>query len=66
LMEDGFAVKDPTVAMEKLPTTSGFFFGGIQYDHWYFDDLKSTITQIEALLNNPKLERAGFTYHASW
>jgi hypothetical protein len=66
LMEDGFAVKDPTVAMEKLPTTSGFFFGGIQYDHWYFDDLKSTITQIETLLNNPKFERADFTYRASW
>lgn len=66
LMEDGMAVKDPTAAMEKLPTTAGFFFGGTQYDQYYFDDLKDTVTQVEAILNNPKLEKASIYYRSSW
>jgi hypothetical protein len=66
VIEDGFAVKDPAVAMEKLPTTSGCFFGATQYSHYYLQGLKDTITQIEALLGNPAFDRAQFTYRASW
>jgi len=35
---------------ELLPTSSGFFFGGTQYDGWYLQDTKDTIKIIDDAL----------------
>jgi hypothetical protein len=66
LTKEGKAVKDPSVAMEKLPSQSGFFFGGTAYDEYYIEDLKETVRQIKPLLSNPALEHVDFIYRASW
>lgn len=61
----GAVVSDPSVAIEKLPTASGFFFGGTDYDENYQADLHSTIEQLEAVLNNPAFEGWDFYYQSS-
>jgi hypothetical protein len=66
LFRDGEVVVDPTVAIEKLPSQSGFFFGSTNYDDGYVADLRATIEQIQAVLNNPAFERCDFYYTASW
>lgn len=57
---------DPEVAQEILPTASGFFFGGTEYDEYYYEELDSTIKAVEQLLNNEKLTDCDFYYQASW
>jgi hypothetical protein len=55
---------DHSSAEELLPTGSGFFFGGTEYDEWYFEGLKDTVAQIkEALALDSNW---GFYYQASW
>jgi hypothetical protein len=50
-----------------LPTRSGFFFGGISYDFFYFYDLNYTKRELEKLLNDiGEDEEISFYYHSSW
>ena len=51
------------VAKEKLPTQKGFFFGGTEYDEYYYGDVKETIEMFESLL---KEEGGDFYYTSSW
>ena len=51
------------VAKEKLPTQGGFFFGGTEYDEYYYADVKETIDMFESLL---KEENGDFYYGSSW
>jgi len=54
---------DHSLAPELLPTQSGFFFGGTEYDEWYFKDLEDTKSILTAALE----QQAGdFYYRASW
>lgn len=52
-------------AADVLPTGSGFFFGGTDYDEEYFTDLETTAERIDQLLD-PKWEEWNFTYRSSW
>jgi hypothetical protein len=52
------------LAEQLLPTKEGFFFGGKDYDQWYFDDLKETIEVIDIALAMP--EQWDFNYRSSW
>lgn len=54
----------PSCAPEVLPNQSGFFFGGTEYDEWYFKDLRNTIEQIDFCLKYPT--DWDFVYNASW
>jgi hypothetical protein len=58
-------VYDISDKIEKLlPTTSGFFFGGTEYDEYYYEEVCSTIKLFTELL---KEEGGGdFYYQASW
>lgn len=50
-----------------LPSQSGFFFGGISYDFFYFYDLNYTKRELEKLLNDiGEDEEIYFYYHSSW
>lgn len=57
-------VENPSIAEDYLPTQSGFFFGGEEYDEYYLEQLQDTISIIE------KLEAMGsewcFVYSSSW
>ena len=49
---------------ELLPTTSGFFFGGTEYDEYYEGDIENTIKIINKCLKLP--ESWEFSYRSSW
>ena len=60
----------PAIAQDVLPTQSGFFFGSTGYDEWYMEDMRNTVTQLDAVLAdipedaNEWYNR--FIYQASW
>lgn len=56
---------DNSLAEELLPTQSGFFFGSTEYDEWYFNDIESTITELEAVLADTP-DDWWFEYQSSW
>ncbi len=67
-MVDGRYIKDPKLAQELLPTTSGFFFGSTDYDEYYIADLTHTVEVLEKLAARVTTEddRASYSYNASW
>lgn len=54
----------PAMADEELPTQQGFFFGSYEYDEWYFEDMKKTVSIIDNCLDMP--DDWEFYYHSSW
>ena len=64
VLEDGEYIKDPSIAQELLPNSSGFFFGSTEYDEYYIADLKYTKEVLEKVLN--ETSRGDFYYHSSW
>ena len=52
-------------AEENLPTQSGFFFGGTEYDEYYFEEVKETIKTLESLLSEENSD-ASYFYNSSW
>ena len=54
---------DHSKAPELLPTAEGFFFGGTEFDEYYFQDVKETIQVLEELLQE---EESDFYYRSSW
>lgn len=55
--------KNPEKAEELLPAQSGFFFGGTDYDEYYFESVSQTIELLENLLAEGEGE---YSYRASW
>ena len=53
------------LAAELLPPNEGFFFGGYEYDDYYFDDLQRTADELTALLEAVD-DSWSFEYQASW
>lgn len=66
IIRSGKCIKDPSVAMELLPTTSGFFFGGTDYDEWYVEDIKNTIEICKNALETTDFETQQISYRSSW
>lgn len=54
------------LAYELLPTQSGFFFGGTEYDEYYFDDIKDTIEIIKNVLETTDFDKEMIYYVSSW
>ena len=50
---------------EPLTTASGFFFGGTEYDEYYFEELVRTVDRLEELLGED-YEVWDFYYQSSW
>jgi hypothetical protein len=53
------------LAAELLPPNEGFFFGGYQYDDYYFDELQRTADELAALLEAVD-DDWSFEYQSSW
>ena len=53
-------------AKELLPTQSGFFFGGTDYDEFYFEDVKDAADLMQSFLDNFDFENYQLVYQASW
>lgn len=56
--------EDNSLADSLLPTQSGFFFGGTEYDEWYFQNIDNTIEILEEALSDENAD--DFEYHSSW
>jgi hypothetical protein len=69
IIEKGKIIEDPSVAEEMLPTASGFFFGGTEYDEYYLEDITHTIEMLkpefEVEYGNGIYEPE-YYYRASW
>jgi hypothetical protein len=65
--EDSFVEIEVVEDSEKLddlfPTSSGFFFGGTEYDEYYQEQVNETIELITDLLKD---ETGDYYYQASW
>ena len=61
---------DRSQAATLLPSQSGFFFGGTDYDDYYFDDVETTLKWLNGLLVkdtfDEKFKKWDFYYQASW
>lgn len=60
-------LNDHDKAAELLPSKGGFFFGSVEYDEWYFSDLKETRKSLSKILANlESLKKYDFYYNSSW
>ena len=66
IMEDGEYIENPEVAAKYLPTQSGFFFGGTEYDQWYMEDIDSTIEILTEVLKETDFDHQMVVYTSSW
>ena len=57
---------DHSKAEDLLPSQAGFFFGSIDIDDRYFQDLQATIDQIKPLLVSDVFANLDVSYHSSW
>jgi hypothetical protein len=56
----------PERAPELLPTQSGFFFGGTEYDDWYFEDIDNTIKILKNAIKATYNKNTEIYYCSSW
>ena len=54
---------DNALADGLLPGASGFFFGGTEYDEWYFNGIDNTIEILKEALED---ENGEYLYSSSW
>lgn len=64
--KDGKVIEGSSVAKELLPTCSGFFFGGTEYDEWYYKNLEYTKERIEEILEETDFDNWIVYYASSW
>lgn len=57
--------RDKNNAHELLPSVEGFFFGGTEYDEWYFRSVEETISQLSNILEKTDHDWY-FEYQSSW
>lgn len=59
---------DHSKAEKLLPVEAGFFFGGQEYDEYYFKELMITSRKLTELLSDPLIESGHATlyYRSSW
>ena len=60
-------LEDHSFAKILLPTCEGFFFGGQEYDEWYFNAIKYTLDLMRKVVKFVE-ENKGYVivYEASW
>jgi hypothetical protein len=56
-------IANPSEAEQLLPRAAGFFFGNTDYDEYYFESVRETISILEDCLLD---EEAYFYYVSSW
>lgn len=66
VLDDVLEANTEEKAKEILPTQSGFFFGGTDYDEYYFEDVKDAADLMQSFLDNFDFENYQLVYQASW
>lgn len=63
IIEKSKIIKDSTIAQKLLPTQSSFFFGGTEYDEYYYKDIENTKKMLTKALEH---NNGDFYYQSSW
>lgn len=66
ILEDKMTVLNPEVCEELLPTQCGFFFGSTNYDEFYIDDIKETVSILTKVLKETNFDEYKIYYSSSW
>jgi len=53
-------------AKRILPTVGGFFFGGTEYNEYYFVDLEDTVKMLDKVIDETDFEKEEIYYTSSW
>jgi len=53
-------------ASEILPTQKGFFFGNIEYNEYYFQDIEHTLSILDSVITDEPNSSIDIIYQASW
>lgn len=61
-----FKEEDLEIAKQLLPTQEGFFFGGIEYDEYYFEQIKDTLNDLQIINECFDFENNYLIYGSSW
>jgi len=69
--EDVIEHKSDKYSSEILPTGSGFFFGGTEYDEYYYESCEETVGFINTIIKEEEGKPKGcyggeYEYRASW
>jgi hypothetical protein len=66
ILEAGEVIANPDVAEDLLPTKEGFFFGSVDYDDAYLQDIRETRNTLQELLQEDPEGEGDYYYRASW
>lgn len=66
ILKDGLVVLNSEVCEEPLPTQGGFFFGSTNYDEFYIEDIKETISILTKVLEETNFDECKIYYSSSW
>lgn len=66
ILEDGMTVLNPEVCEELLPTQCGFFFGSTNYDEFYINRIKETVSILTKVLEETNFDEYKIYYSSSW
>lgn len=61
-----FKEEDLEIAKQLLPTQEGFFFGGTEYDEYYFEQIKDTLNDLQIINECFDFENNYLIYGSSW
>ena len=59
-------ITNPEICEELLPTASGFFFGGTEYDEYYIAQIEDTIDQLNKIAEELDFSKYDVIYNSSW
>lgn len=62
----GKIIDNKELCEKLLPSQSGFFFGGTEYDEWYLKDIEYTKNRIEAIIDLVDDDIYELYYSSSW
>ena len=62
--EDVLAHRD--MAEDILPTSEGFFFGGLDYDDSYYSDIEYTRREISKIIEETDFDKEDIYYYEWW
>lgn len=64
LNKRGELIENIPSANKLLPTQDGFFFGGVEYDDWYYKSVENTIEILNEALDSKS--DCSYYYSSSW
>ena len=58
--------KNHRTSRKLLPSSDGFFFGGTEYDRWYYDEVERTARELTEILRTVNFNTYEVFYYEWW